>query len=149
MPDIKNPLPLDAEEIAILPARAKVVANLKWIRAITIVTPSPNEEGRLTIEYVPITPAGVIVDRDNDGNDLTRTVQTRSLYAHKDQLPELAVAFAAFLNCIQPLEQFTKAAEAERLAAAEAAAVADAADAITAEAIAAAFSSFPSVTTRA
>lgn len=113
MPEIKTPLPLREDERVTLAPRSQVVADLKWIRAITIVCPSPNVEGRVSIEYVPMTRAGVLIQKDDAGQDTTRTVGTASLYADKDAVPELATAFAAFLACIGPMERF----HAERLAA--------------------------------
>lgn len=106
MPEIKTPLPLREEEKLTLPARSEVVADLKWIKAITIVCPSPTEEGRVAIEYVPMTRQGVLVEKDDAGNSTTRTVGTATLYADKDSVPELAAAFAAFLACIGPMEAF-------------------------------------------
>ncbi len=106
MLEIKTPLPLRDEEKVTLPARAEVVADLKWIKAITIVCPSPAEEGRVQIEYVPMTRDGVLIERDGDGISTTRTVGTHTLYADKDSVPELAAAFNAFLACIGPMEEF-------------------------------------------
>ena len=106
MIEIKTPLPLRDDEKVTLPPRSAVVADLKWIRAITIVCPSPTQEGRVSIEYLPMTRQGVLVEKDDAGQSTTRTVGTESLYADKDQVPELAAAFAAFLACIGPMERF-------------------------------------------
>lgn len=106
MPEIKSPLPLKADEIVTLPAREPVLADLKWIKAITIVCPSPTEEGRVQIEYVPMSREGVLVEKDDAGKSTVRTVGTNTLYADKEKVPELAAAFAAFLACIGPMEQF-------------------------------------------
>lgn len=115
MPEIKSPLPLRDVETVTLPPRSQVVADLKWIRAITIVCPSPEREGRVCIEYVPMTRDGVLVQKDDAGKDTTRTVETSSLYADKEQVPELDAAFKAFLACIGPMEQFLLARLAEQL----------------------------------
>lgn len=112
MPEIKTPLPLRDSEKLTLPARSEVVADLKWIRAITIICPGPEAEGTVQIEYVPMTRGGVIVERDADGKSTTRTVGTRALYADKDAVPELAEAFRAFLACIGPMETYHAAREA-------------------------------------
>jgi hypothetical protein len=106
MVEIKTPLPLRENERVTLAPRSAVLADLKWIRAITIVCPSPTEEGRVSIEYLPMTRNGVLVEKDDAGQTTTRTVGTESLYADKDSVPELATAFAAFLACIEPMERF-------------------------------------------
>lgn len=106
MLSVKIPLPLRESEVVTVPAQAAVIADLKWIRAITIVCPSPDTEGRVNIEYVPMTAGGVLIERDADGNSTTRTAGTNTLYADKDSVPELAAAFAAVLACIGPLEQY-------------------------------------------
>ena len=59
-----------------------------------------------------MTRGGVIVERDADGNTTTRTVGTRALYADKENVPELAEAFRAFLACIGPMENYHAAREA-------------------------------------
>lgn len=106
MIEVKAPFPLREDETVTIPARPAVIADLKWIRAITIVCPSPEQEGRVSVEYVPMTRDGVLIERDTVGNTTTRTVGTETLYADKDSVPELAAAFAAVLACIGPLEQY-------------------------------------------
>jgi hypothetical protein len=106
MIEIKTPLPLREDEKVTLPARQQIVADLKWIKAITIVCPSPTEEGRVQIEYVPMTRNGQLILKDDAGQNTTRTVGTESLYSDKEQVPELAAAFTAFLACIGPMERF-------------------------------------------
>lgn len=106
MIEIKTPLPLRDSERVVLAPREGVLADLKWIRAITIVCPSPTQEGRVSIEYLPMTRNGVLIEKDDAGRDTTRTVGTDTLYADKDSVPELATAFAAFLACIGPMERF-------------------------------------------
>lgn len=111
MIEIKTPLPLREADRLTLPARPEVVADLKWIKAITVLCPGPNCEGMAQIEFVPMTRAGVLIERDAAGNSTTRTVGTQTLYADKQAVPELAAAFRAILNCIGPLEEYRAAIE--------------------------------------
>lgn len=111
MIEIKTPLPLRESDKLTLPARGEVVADLKWIKAITVLCPGPNVEGMVQIEFVPMTRAGVLIERDAAGNSTTRIVRTETLYADKNSVPALAEAFRAILNCIGPMEDYRAAME--------------------------------------
>ena len=107
--EIKKVLPLVESEIVTIPATSEKRAELKWITAITVVTPSPKEEGRFTIEYRPMTSTGEIIYFDSDGRDTIRTITVNNLYAFKDLVPELNIAFGAVLACVNPIEDAIKA----------------------------------------
>ena len=102
--EIKRLLPLVAAEVVTLPPIAAKVADLKWLTAITIVTPSPQVEGRLMIEYRPMTQTGEIIYFDAEGKDTTRTITVPNLYALKSVVLELDAAFSAVLACVNPVE---------------------------------------------
>ena len=101
---IQGLLPLVAAEVVTLPPVAAKVADLKWLTAITIVTPSPQIEGRLMIEYRPMTQTGEILYLDAAGKDTTRTITVPNLYALKSAVLELDAAFSAVLACVNPVE---------------------------------------------
>ena len=102
--EIKRLLPLVAAEVVTLPPIAAKVADLKWLTAITIVTPSPQVEGRFMIEYRPMTQTGEILYLDAAGKDTTRTITVPNLYALKSTVIELDAAFSAVLACVNPVE---------------------------------------------
>ena len=111
-----NRLRLVTEEVANIPQRDAVVADLMWIQRIVIDCAGPLAEGSLTIEYVPMSAAGVLVHTGPNGEDYMRSVSTRTLYADKDMVPELAVAFAAFLSAVKPMEAFKASQKAAKAA---------------------------------
>lgn len=107
MPDaytIKKVLPLVDAEVVSLPAVEAKCGCLKWLTSITVVTPSPRQEGRFVIEYRPMTDLGEIIYVDADGKDTTRSITVPNLYAFKKQVAELDLAFGAVLACVNPVE---------------------------------------------
>jgi hypothetical protein len=102
--EVRKILPLLEAEVVTIPATEEKKGQLKWITSITVVTPSPKEEGRFLIEYRPMTSAGEILYNDAEGKDTTRIISVNNLYAFKDQIPELNAAFAAVLSCVNPVE---------------------------------------------
>lgn len=106
--EIKKLLPLVAEERIELPSTEAKSGGLKWITAITIVTPAPNQEGRIGIEYRPMTDTGEIIYRDANNQDTTRTIVADDLYSLRKKLPKLDTAFAAVLDAISPIETIVR-----------------------------------------
>jgi hypothetical protein len=102
--EVRRVLPLLESEVVTLPATAEKRASLKWLTAITVVTPSPQEEGRFLVEYRPMTESGEILYNDAEGKDTTRSISVTNLYAFKKEVPELEAAFAAVLACVNPVE---------------------------------------------
>lgn len=106
-----DPILIPLQEMVILPAKAEVVAPLKWLTAIAITTPAPGQPGVLVIEYRPMTETGQIIYTDVQGRDTKQVIHVSDLYALKDTVPELAAAFAAVLLAVNPVEVAIAAAE--------------------------------------
>lgn len=96
------PLPLGSP--VIIPARDSKVATQRWLKAITITCPNPQSEGRIVVEYVPMTEDGEIVSKDDAGNDLTGVITTNTLFADIAQIPELQAAMSAILAAVPAVE---------------------------------------------
>jgi hypothetical protein len=103
--EVRKILPLLESEVITIPATAEKRGELKWITSITVVTPSPKEEGRFLIEYRPMTATGEILYNDAEGKDTTRTITVNNLYAFKESVPELNAAFGAVLACVNPIQE--------------------------------------------
>jgi hypothetical protein len=102
--EVRRLLPLVEDEVVVIPATEEKTGNLKWLTAITVVTPSPQEEGKFVVEYRPMTATGEIIYTDAAGKDTTRTITVTDLYSFKKQVPELDAAFHAVLACVNPVE---------------------------------------------
>ena len=100
------------DERAVIPPREAVVADLMWIRSIVIDCPGPTQEASIQVEYVPMTAEGVVIHRGPNGEEYMRRVGTNTLYADKEKVPELGLAFMAFLAAVKPMEAFKDAQQA-------------------------------------
>lgn len=95
-------VPLQNE--VVIPAQAEVTATLKWITAITVSTPSPHSQGSIAIEYLPMTEQGELVYFDAAKQSTLKTITSVNLSQLKSLVPELAAAFLAFLDAVNPIE---------------------------------------------
>lgn len=95
-------VPLQSE--VTIPATTEVTATLKWITAITISTPFPGAQGGLAIEYLPMTEQGELVYFDAAKQSTLKTITSANFSQLKSSVPELAAAFSAFLDAVNPIE---------------------------------------------
>lgn len=93
----------DAKEIPAVPAKT---ADVMWIQTIVIRAPSPTSEASIALEFVPMTRDGELVCRDAEGNDTAKRLETPTLFADMQQIPELAAAFAAIMAAVKPFADF-------------------------------------------
>lgn len=96
------PLPLGSP--VVLPAREAKVATLRWIKSIAITCPGPQSEGRICVEFVPLTEDGELIEINDAGESLVRLVETNTLFADLTQIPELQTAMTAILAAIPAVE---------------------------------------------
>lgn len=96
------PVPLNSP--LVIPARAEKVATLRWIKSIAITCPNPQSEGRICVEFVPMTESGELIEKNDAGESLIGVIQTDSLFADLVNVPELQTAMAAILAAIPAVE---------------------------------------------
>lgn len=104
---------LKQEDVAVIPPKAEVTASLMWITQIVVRCPSPDHEGSVVMEYVPMTTDKKLVTRGPNGEDLTKSIRVDELYADMQACPELAAAFAAILASVKPVEAYLLAKSQE------------------------------------
>lgn len=105
---------LKQEDIAIIPPKEEVVANIMWITSMMIRCPGPNHEGSVVMEYVPMTADKKLVARGPNGEDLTKSIKVDELYSDMAKCPELYNAFMTILACVKPVEAYLAAKAAEK-----------------------------------
>lgn len=97
------PVPLNSP--LVIPARAEKVATLRWIKSISISCPNPQSEGRIAVEFVPMTVSGELIERNDAGQSLVGVIQTNTLFADLARIPELQAAMTAILTAIPAVEE--------------------------------------------
>lgn len=97
------PVPLNSP--LVIPAREAKVATLRWIKSIAITCPGPQSEGRICVEFVPMTVEGELIEKNDAGESLVGVIQTNSLFADLANVPQLQTAMTAILAAIPAVEE--------------------------------------------
>ena len=97
------PVPLNSP--LVIHARAEKVATLRWIKSIAITCPNPQSEGRICVEFVPMTESGELIEKNDAGESLVCVIQTNSLFADLANVPQLQTAMTAILAAIPAVEE--------------------------------------------
>jgi hypothetical protein len=98
-------MPVPLNNPLVIPERAAKVATLRWIKSIAITCPNPQSEGRIVVEFVPMTESGEIIEKNDAGQSLVGVIQTDSLFADLANVPELQAAMDAILAAIPAVEE--------------------------------------------
>lgn len=108
---------LEEKDVVVVPPKAEtVVAPVMWITDMIIRCPKPQTEGSVTLNYIPMTADGVLVEHDADGNNTKRAVVVDNLYETMGECQELAAAFQAIIAAVLPIKAIIDKREADRLA---------------------------------
>ena len=98
-------MPVPLNNPLVIPERAAKVATLRWIKSIAITCPNPQSEGRIVVEFVPMTESGEIIEKNDAGQSLVGVIQTDSVFADLANVPELQAAMDAILAAIPAVEE--------------------------------------------
>lgn len=97
-------MPLPMQHPLVIPPRGPKVATLRWIKSIAITCPNPQAEGRIVVEFVPMTDGGELIETNDAGESVVGVIQTNSLFADLQRIPELQAAMSAILTAIPAVE---------------------------------------------
>lgn len=86
------------------PAVPPKVYPIQWIRNLQVTAHDPNAEGKLYVEILPMSQ-----DRELFWGNGSIEVSTDKLFQAMAEVPEVAQAFGAILNCIKPLQDWIAA----------------------------------------
>jgi hypothetical protein len=91
-------MPLFLDQPIVVPATPEREFPIAWIRSLQITAHDPNSEGAISLEILPMS-----VGRELHFPSAIN-LQTDTLYAAMEDVPELQAAFAAILAAVKPLQ---------------------------------------------
>lgn len=102
------PITLAEDDAVTIPPTEEIVANLMWIKTISIRTPSPTAEGQITIGFCPMTSSMQLIERGPNGEDLNKSIHIPVLFQAANDIPSLSTAFDNFIDSVRPLQEWLR-----------------------------------------
>lgn len=86
----------------VVPPKPQKVFDVLWSTAMTTLTPAPGDPGKCVITWKPMATDGT----EFELLDKEERIETDELMLAREEVPEVQVAFAAFLAAIIPLQDW-------------------------------------------
>ena len=96
-------MPITPEQPIVVPPQAGITFDQQWIYNLVVHSPTV-DSGRVLIELLPFDPATQTIG----SSALLEIVQTDQLWQAAAEVPEVAAAMQAVIDCIGPLREWIK-----------------------------------------
>ena len=100
-------MPIEPESLIVISAVQEKVFLEQWVYNLNVHAPTPTT-GNVRIELLPYDPA----TQEIGPGSLNQPVQTDKLWQAVNEVPEVAIAFQAVINCVAPLRAWIDAQNA-------------------------------------
>lgn len=96
-------MPITPEQPIVVPPQAGITFDQQWIYNLVVHSPAV-DSGRVLIELLPFDATTQTIG----SSALLETVQTDQLWKAAAEVPEVAAAMQAVINCVGPLRTWIK-----------------------------------------
>lgn len=96
-------MPITPEQPIVVPPQAGATFAQQWIYNLVVHSPA-TDSGRVLIELLPFDATTQTIG----SSSLVETIQTDQLWKASAEVPEVAAAMQAVINCVGPLREWIK-----------------------------------------